>query len=505
MESKLANFIKILINVILISLQFIIFILVITGITDFTYQIYWVIELLAILVVLDIVYHPKEATAKISWIIIVLIVPVFGIVLYLIWGKPQLSKKNKSAWDRAYENTYLQLEQDSLVYQAIENPRLKNEVDLNKRMGDLPVWKNTQTDYLKIGQEMHRVHLEMISQAKSYIFLEYFIIAKGQMYEELMEALAERSNAGVEVRIMVDEMGSFFMLPKDFYQRCAKNKIKAIPFNPLKGSLYRFISYRDHRKMTIVDGYMAIVGGINIGDEYINAIEVYGHWKDMAVRLEGDAVLSLLTIYINMWNYLSKEQTKLNDYKSSRKSIACDDLVMPFSDGPSHQGNMAESMYMKVFANAKDYVYISTPYLILDTDLINCILLAARSGIDVRIITPGIPDKKFVYATTRAFYGDLLAEGVRIFEYTPGFNHGKVLASDDEVCIIGSINMDYRSLAWNFECSTWISSEKTVTAVKKDLLDVINLSQEIFYDDWKEASFLKKLLQSVLRIGSPLM
>ena len=477
METKFANFIKILISVVLIIIQFIIFIIVVSGILDFAYQIYWVIELLAFLVVLDIIYHRKEATTKISWIIIVLIVPIIGIVLYLIWGKPKLSKKNKIIWDKAYQKTYLELEQDPLVYQSIENPRLKNEVDLNKRMGNLPVWNNTETEYLKIGEEMHRVHLESIRQAERYIFLEYFIIAKGKMYEELMDALAERAAAGIEVRIMVDEMGSFFLLPKDFYKRCAKNNMQAIPFNPLRGSLYRFISFRDHRKITIIDGHIAIVGGINIGDEYINAIEVYGHWKDMAVRLEGDAVLSLLTIYVNMWNYLSKEKTNIEDYKSDRKSLICEDLVMPFSDGPSYNGNMAESMYMKVFANAKDYVYISTPYLILDTDMINCILLAARSGVDVRIITPGIPDKKFVYATTEAFYGDLLAEGVRIFEYTPGFNHGKVLASDDEVCIIGSINMDYRSLAWNYECATWISSEKTVGAVKDDLLDVISLSK----------------------------
>jgi cardiolipin synthase len=504
-ESRVGKFIKTLINAILIIFQLIVFIVVVSGISDFAYGIYWVIELIAILVVLDIVYHRDEASAKISWIILVLIIPIFGIALYLIWGKRRLSKKNKAVWDKAYEKTYLELEQDSLVYQSIENPRLKNEIDLNQRMGDLPVWKNTQTEYLKVGEEMHRVHLEMIRQAKCYVFLEYFIIAKGKMYEELMTALTERADAGVEVRIMVDEMGSFFLLPKDFYKRCAEHNIKAVPFNPLFGSLYRFISFRDHRKITIIDGNVAIVGGVNIGDEYINAIEVYGHWKDMAVRLEGDAVLSLLTIYVNMWNYLSKEKINIEDYKSDTKSLPCEDLVMPFSDGPTHDGNLAASMYMKVFANAKDYVYISTPYLILDTDMTNCILLAARSGVDVRIITPGIPDKKIVYATTRAFYGDLLAEGVRIFEYTPGFNHGKVLASDDEVCIIGSINMDYRSLAWNYECSTWISSEETVVEVRTDLLDVISVSREIFYEDWEKSSFLKKLFQAILRIGSPLM
>lgn len=505
MESRLANVIKFMINAILIIIQLFVFIIVISEISDFTYQIYWIIELSAILVVLDIIYQRKEASAKISWIIFVLIIPILGIVLYLIWGRLRISKKSKLLWAEGYEDTYLALEQDPLLYQSIKNPRLKNEIDLNQKVGDLPVWKNTKSQYLKIGEDMHRAHLEAIAQAKRYIFLEYFIIANGRMYEELMDALAERANAGVEVRFMVDEMGSFFLLPKDFYKRCAENNIRAIPFNPLLGSLYRFISFRDHRKITIVDGQVAFVGGVNIGDEYINEIEVYGHWKDMAVRLEGEAIQSLLAMYLNMWNHLTKERSDMEDYKSQEEPVVCDDLVMPFSDGPMHKGNLASSMYMKIFANAKDYVYITTPYLILDTDMINCILLAVRSGVDVRIITPGIPDKKFVYATTRSFYRDLLAEGVRIYEYTPGFLHGKVLVSDDEVSIIGSINMDYRSLSWNYECATWISSVETGAEVKKDLLDIISVSEEILYEDWKKAPFLKKLFQSVLRIGSPLM
>jgi cardiolipin synthase len=210
-------------------------------------------------------------------------------------------------------------------------------------------------------------------------------------------------------------------------------------------------------------------------------------------------------MFINMWDYATGAVTELDAYKATAALVTGDELVMPFCDGPMNPRNPAVNTYMTVFSNAKDYLYLTTPYLILDTDLTNCILLAARSGVDVRIITPGIPDKKLVYATTRAFYGDLLAEGVRIYEYAPGFVHGKVLVTDDQVAIVGSINMDYRSLTWNYECGTWVSGSKTVLDIKADLLDCIKVSREVCYYDWEKTSFMKKVGQSVLRIMAPLM
>jgi len=352
---------------------------------------------------------------------------------------------------------------------------------------------------------MHAENLKLINAAEKYVFIEYFIVAKGKMYDELMNALKNKAREGVEVRILVDEMGSLGVLPRDFYKVCAESGIKSIPFNPLSRSLYKFISFRDHRKITIVDGNKAIVGGINIGDEYINAIVKHGHWKDMAVKLEGDAVNSLVALYLNMWDNLSGQVSNLHVYSGEPLNIETDDLVMPFGDGPMNQKNPAENMYMSLFANAKRYIYISTPYLILNSDMINCIQMAARAGVDVRIMTPGIADKAVVHMTTRSFYGDLLAEGVRIYEYTPGFLHGKVLVSDDEVCQIGSINMDYRSLTWNYESAAWISSPSTVSDVKADFLEIMEVCQEIEFEKWQNTSFFTHLGQALLRIVAPLM
>jgi len=215
----------------------------------------------------------------------------------------------------------------------------------------------------------------------------------------------------------------------------------------------------------------------------LDEIEVHGHWKDMALRIEGDAVYSMTTIFLNLWEYVTGEEPIMEDYRGTRESPTSDEFVMPFCDGPMNERNPIENTYMNIFANAKNYIYITTPYLILDTDLTNCMLLAARSGVDVRIITPGIPDQKIVYATTRAFYGDLLAEGVRIYEYTPGFLHVKVLVTDDAVAIVGSINMDYRSLTWNYEYGTWVHNSDTVMVIKEDVLAIVGASREILYSD----------------------
>ncbi|PKM50841.1 MAG: cardiolipin synthase [Firmicutes bacterium HGW-Firmicutes-6] len=503
--SYIKNNSKFIINVLLIVIQLVVFGVLLYKFKEWAFAAYWIIEVIAIIVVLHIIYENKSASYKISWIIFVLALPAVGIVLYFIWGRQRVPRKAQKRWQEVNQRTFLKLEQNRAVLESINDKGIKKQVELVHRLSDLPVWRNTRTTYLKLGEEMHRANLEAIKTAEKFVFLEYFIVTSGKMYDELMAALYEKAAVGVEIRMMVDEMGSLSTLPKDFYETCEAHHIKSIPYNPLSPSLFKFISFRDHRKMTIVDGRVAITGGINIGDEYINEKVRFGHWKDMALRLEGEAVFSLTTMFINMWDYSTGAVTQLDAYQGTAAPVAGNELVMPFCDGPMNFRNPAVNTYMTIFANAKDYIYITTPYLILDTDLTNCILLAARSGVDVRIITPGIPDKKLVYATTRAFYGDLLAEGVRIYEYSPGFIHGKVLVTDDQVAIVGSINMDYRSLIWNYECGTWVSGSPTVLDIKADLLDCIKVSREVRYADWEKTSFMKKVGQAVLRIMAPLM
>lgn len=508
MENSFKNpqsILRFVINVILIITQLTIIGAVILGFSDYGVQAYWVIEMIGILVVLNVIYRKQSAAFKISWIIFILVLPVVGIILYFIWGDQRTTKKTKKLWAKIDENTFKKLGQNTHVYEEIKNPDTRKEVDIIHRLADLPVWNNTKTKYLKVGEEMHQANLEAIKKAEKFIFLEYYIVAEGEMLNELMALLYEKAKAGVEVRMMVDEMGSFVTLPQNFYKTCKKHHIKSVPFNPLSMSIYKFISYRDHRKMTIVDGKVAIVGGINIGDEYINKKVRFGHWKDMAIRLEGDGVFSLTTMYLNIWEYLTKEKAAIEKYRVPQEDHKVSGYVMPFCDGPMNDRNPAENTYMNIFASAKKYVYITTPYLILDTELTNCILMAARSGVDVRIMTPGIPDKKLVYAATRAFYGDLLGEGVRIYEYSPGFIHGKVLVTDDNTAIVGSINMDYRSLAWNYECGVWVNNEETAMEIKRDLMNCIEKSREVCYEEWEKKPFLGKVTQSILRIVAPLM
>ena len=346
--------------------------------------------------------------------------------------------------------------------------------------------------------------LEELKKAKHYIFLEYFIIAEGKMWNEIEEILTEKSDAGVEVKIIFDDFGSIKRQYKDFVTRLSKKGIEVSVFNPIKPSFNIFMNNRNHRKIAIIDGNVAFTGGINIADEYINKFKRFGYWLDSAIMIKGKAVDSFVVMFCIMWEYITGNGIKLSKHILSKEEEN-DSYTLAYCDGPMDQKSAAQGIYTQILNTAHRYVYIATPYLILDNNMTSAITLAAKSGVDVRIVTPFIPDKNYVHPVTQYHYQELLEAGVRIYEYTPGFIHSKLFVSDDNTATVGTVNMDYRSFVFHFECGVWLSDKPTVAEIKADLLNIFDKSKEINITAWKRRGAIKRLKQWLLHIFAPFM
>ena len=358
--------------------------------------------------------------------------------------------------------------------------------------------------------------LEELEKAKEYIFLEFFIIKEGHMFNSIRTILERKAAQGLDVRIMYDDLGCFFTLPPDFQKKLESGGIKSYVFNPFRPIISSLQNNRDHRKIISIDGKVAFTGGLNLADEYINVVERFGHWKDAAIMIEGDAAWSLTLIFLQMWNLGFKEKDDYSSFFPWKENIIehtsrCADkgfeswgYVQPYADGPIDRDNVGEHVYMQIINQAQKYVYINTPYLIVDDNLLSALTLAAKSGVDVRIITPHRWDKMIVAITSRSYYRRLIKAGVKVYEYTSGFNHGKTFVSDDIIATVGTTNLDFRSLYLHFECGVLLYASDTIASIKEDFLRTLPISQEIFLKDCSRNAF-QRIVQDVLRIFAPLM
>lgn len=462
-------------------------------------------EIISAIFVIHLNYKDKNTSYKISWIALILLIPVVGVLIYIfsrIGIKYNFSRINKIISDKTI---FSKEDQDMLSSFKKENKIRYNETRLIKNISNYGAYRNTKVDYFSSGEDMYKKLLKELKKAKKFIFLEYFIISKSKMWDEIFEILKEKAKNGVEVRVLVDYIGSLVVLPKGFKKALKANNIKLKIFNPFKIILDFMLNYRDHRKITVIDGNIAFTGGINIGDEYINSYEKYGYWKDMAVCLEGEAVYSFTLMFLRMWQSISKKKENFSKYKTSYKLEKSQGIVMPYNSGPTKPDGSAEYVYLSIINSAKDYIYITTPYLIIGYEMILSLSLAAKRGVDVKIITPSIPDKKIVQILTRSHYDKLLESGVKIYEYTPGFIHGKTFVSDDECAVVGTINMDYRSLYLHFECAVYMYNVPIINDIHKDFLKTIEVSQKIDKKVWKKRNLSRKILESILRMFAPLV
>lgn len=448
---------------------------------------------------------------KLSWILLIMLMPVFGLFMYLIFGNKKRSKRQikriKDYQDLMSSHSIDAFENDVKEIESVldaDDAKLSHYIS---GLSDSRLFGNTSVDYYSLGDECYPHMIEELEKAKSFIFMEYFIYQPGVFWDSILEILKRKVQEGVDVRIMYDDMGSINTLPYKYYKQLRSYGIKAVAFNPVRARLNYQLNYRDHRKVCIIDGNTAFSGGINIADEYINRTERFGHWKDNGFMIRGDGVWNYTFMFLQLWGFVAPKEYRIDDFLqyAPTKRSSQDGYIQSFGDSPLDDFNVAENAYLHMINNAKDYVWISTPYLILDSTMTNALVLAARSGVDVRIITPAIPDKKIVYALTRANYANLIANGVRIFEYEPGFIHSKMSISDDRTAIVGTINMDYRSFFLHFESGTIFYEGKIISDVKSDFLETGKVCREVTKQEYAKRSRIQKLMGNVCKVIAPLL
>ena len=465
-----------------------------------------VFTVVAALMALFVIYRDDTSAYKVGWILIITMVPIIGTLMYLFFGNKRPSRRLRVRIDAVEAEHRKELEQKDHLGE-LNSSRLISTIKYIAEKGPYPAWSGTKTKYYKLGDDAYPELLADLESAKHFIFMEYFIIGCGEMWNGIFDVLKRKAAQGVDVRVIYDDVGSIDKLPLGFPEILKSAGIKVCVFNPVRPILSLVYNNRDHRKITVVDGYIGYSGGYNLADEYINRQTRFGHWKDNGIRLEGEAVWNYTVMFLNMWNAFVPTEMSYEEFRPHvhRPGVFdSDGIVQPFSDSPLDYENLSESVYMEIINQAEYYVYISTPYLILDNEMLSCLQLAAKRGVDVRILTPGIPDKKLVFRLTRSYYQPLIKAGVRVFEYTPGFIHAKSIVADDWTGVVGSINLDYRSLYLHFECGTMMIGSSALSGLKNDFNSTFAVSKEIGKGDVR-TGFFGLLLDGVLRVVSPLL
>ena len=466
-------------------------------------------RLISIGILLYLIRKDENSAYKIAWIILVMGVSLFGGILYLMIGNKKPGKRlavKMAAVKREMEEA---MSQNQWILKEIQaqDPAVAGNVHYIGEYGVYPVWKNTEVTYYSLGEEMFAAMLEDLRKAEHYIFLEYFIIQEGLMWDWILEILEQKVKEGVDVRLIYDDVGCVSLLPFHYADMMEKKGIKCLAFNRFVPVFSLVMNNRDHRKIMVIDGHTAYNGGINLADEYINKKLRFGHWKDTGVRLHGDAVFNFTLMFLEVWNAFRTPDLDYEAFRPRRwhkEAFESDGYVVPYADTPLDNEALGENVYINILNQAKDYVYIATPYLLISDEMENALCLAAKRGVDVRILMPGIPDKPTVFFMAKSYYPPLLKAGVQIYEYTPGFVHAKSYVCDDRVATVGTINMDFRSLYLHFECGTFLYGCSAVLDVKKDMEDCYPRCHQVTPGDCRQG-MIGNMITSVLRVLAPLM
>ena len=465
-----------------------------------------VLRILSLVAILFVIKSDMNPSYKIGWILLIAVLPILGGLMYVIFGNKRPTKYMREMLRAQLEKSAEYLGTQESITGELDGGAAGLFKYLEGSAG-YPTAKNTTVRYYRVGEEMYADLLPELEKAEKFIFLEYFIIRPGEMWDGVLEILKRKAAAGVDVRIIYDDMGCIDILPANYNATLEGWGIRTMAFNRFVPAVSLVMNNRDHRKITVIDGKVGFTGGINISDEYINVKERFGHWKDTGLMLKGPGVFNLTLMFLEMWNAFNKDGDGYAEFipDSFEECGSADDgYVLSFSDSPLDNESVGESVYTDMLYQAKDYIYITTPYLAIDSELQTALCMAAKRGVDVRMITPGIPDKKLVYRLTRSYYPTLLRAGVKIYEYTPGFIHAKSFVCDDKLCVVGTINMDYRSLYLHFECGTLMYNNPEIKQVKKDDLDTMEKCRKVELSDMK-TNFLGELFDSFLRSIAPLL
>jgi cardiolipin synthase len=468
--------------------------------------IYFLLELASVITVFALVNNAESY--KMSWIIIILVMPVAGLFLYYQWGRKRTKSKFFRRLRQADDCMKENLKQDMSVASELEK-RHPNKVQISRylRKEGFPIYNNTKVQYYEVGEKVIDAMLEDIKKAKKFIFMEYFIVSEGKVWSDILEVLTQKVKEGVEVKLLFDDFGTITLNTYSFRKDIKSRGIEMCTFNPIHKDVARMsFNYRNHKKITVIDGNIAYTGGFNLADEYANYIVRFGHWKDTAVRLCGDGAYSFTCFFLNMWQVVTKETNM--DYLKYKPDVKVEEsgFVQPFMGGPHRNPhNPTEGAYTRMINKARDYIYITTPYLVLDQKMLEDLTSAAMSGVDVRIIVPQIYDKWYVYMVNVSNYGKLMEAGVRIYEYEPGFIHAKNVIADDECAICGTINTDYRSFYLHYECGVFLSELDAIKDMKDDFIRTLDKCVEMDLYTWSKRPLGNKIMQWALKLLSPLL
>lgn len=466
---------------------------------QYVVYLYIIVEFLSIIVMIPLITGDRNAAFKLYWLGVALVLPVAGHLMYLFWGRSVINRKAHREIQRIIDeaNDY-QIMDESLIKKLAATNSDKGKLASYLYGQNFPLYENTKITYFEIGEAFFQDVEIKLKSAQKYIFISFFIIADGAIWDRYTEILEEKLKQGVKIYIMFDDTGSFMQMSDTSKKELKAKGFHVLNFNPVERSYHQlFFNYRNHQKILIIDGRYGYTGGINISDRYANIDSPYGHWKDTGLCLQGDAVYSLQLIFIGMWN-ASGGNILVEDFPLTKEVIPGGGNCQPFADGPSNNpSNPALDMFFHVISHAKEHVNIMTPYLIIDDTMQDLLCLTAKSGVKVRIITPGVPDKKIVRHLTIMHYGTLLRDGVEIYEYTPGFIHAKHCTNEFSA-IVGTINMDFRSFYTHFENGVWIPEGEVLKDIDDDFENTIKLCKRVTYEDWKKRPIKEKLIQAFL-------
>lgn len=463
------------------------------------YYLHLTSMILGVIISLYLIADDENPMFKLTWIILLLVVPVFGVLFYLSSRTERLSMSSSSRM----KDTQTIREKELKKIESVYAPEyLKHQMFLTNL--NYPVYVNTQSLFLGNGKEKQVELLAALKKAKHFIFMEYFIITISKMWDEILEVLIEKQKQGVEIRIIYDDFGSATKLPFNYHRKLKKMGIKVVRFNPMKLHINFAMNYRDHRKIVVIDNAVAFTGGFNIGDEYTNKKKVFGQWNDAGIMIKGEAVWSFTALFLENWSFCTKEKINFKQYKLPT-NIKGDTHYIPFGDIPVDKSLTAKSIYMHLINDAKESIYITAPYLVLDNEIATALKLAAESGVEVKIIVPMIPDKKLVYMVSESYIQELIRYNVKVYKFAPGFIHSKMIICDGKVAMIGSSNLDFRSLYMHLENNLWLNDPKTIKDMVTYYEDTLKKSRRITKEMLRKRNIVYRIIQAVLRGFSPLL
>lgn len=506
--AKRVLFSDILMTMLLLVAQIALLALMFAWVSRYAHLFFEGSTLLAVIVLIAIINNDSNPSYKIAWIIPIALFPIGGSLLYLYVKYNIGTILPKKVQKQVFLESRSLVTQETAVKEAIyeEHSDLEKLSDYLERIGGYPTYAHSSMEYYPLGEDVMEAILTELKEAKEFIFVEFFMMEEGIFFNSVLDILEQKAAQGVEVRLMYDDFGCLVLLPRKYPETLRKKGIDVRVNARLKPFLSTHYNNRDHRKILVIDGKTAFTGGFNLCDEYINAYEKYGHWKDNGVMVKGNAVQEFTLMFLQTWNSIEYQQDfEYCKYLKTYPVVGNGGFMIPYGDGPHRDEPVAENVYKDILNNAKDYVYIMTPYLILDDEMEKTIMHAAMGGIDVRIILPHIPDKKIAFSIARTYYPNLLRAGVKIYEYEPGFIHAKTFLSDDKTAVVGTINLDFRSLYLHYECGVLFYRNEKLADIKKDFTDTFQKCIQVDIDYYRSISVVKRFFGRIWRIFGPLM